>query len=154
MGDEAVGAAYITLTEGSVWTVTEECVVNGLTVDETSTVIGTVTDNGDGTYTVSPADTAVSGIAAAPAAAASEEPAAAAAVAAADPADFTADWAGYQAYCIAALGASDNAEVAEMAIEEISAFAEADYSDDAMPFQMLIEFGDFVSYSDFLAAAN
>jgi hypothetical protein len=41
-----------------------------------------------------------------------------------------------------------------MAIEEISAFAEADYSDDAMPFQMLIEFGDFVSYSDFLAAAN
>jgi hypothetical protein len=60
MGDEAVGAAYITLTEGSVWTVTEECVVNGLTVDETSTVIGTITDNGDGTFTVSPLSTVAS----------------------------------------------------------------------------------------------
>ncbi len=55
VGDEAVGAAYITLTEGSVWTVTEECVVAELTVDGTSSVIGVVTENADGTYTVSPA---------------------------------------------------------------------------------------------------
>ncbi len=54
MGDEAVGSSSITLTEGSVWTVTEECVVNELSVDAASTVIGTVTKNADGTYTVSP----------------------------------------------------------------------------------------------------
>jgi hypothetical protein len=154
MGDEAVGAAYITLTEGSVWTVTEECVVNGLTVDETSTIIGTVTDNGDGTFTVSPADSAVSGISAAAAPAAETAEAEVPAAASAEPADYTADWAGYQAYCIDSLASSDNTEVAQMAIEEISAFAEEDYTDDAMPFQMLIEFGDFVSYGDFLAAAN
>ena len=56
VGDEAVGAAYITLTEGSVWTVTEECVVDGLTVDDSSRVIGTVTENADGSFTVSPAE--------------------------------------------------------------------------------------------------
>ena len=56
VGDEAVGAAYITLTEGSVWTVTEECTVDGLTVDDSSRVIGTVTENADGSFTVSPAE--------------------------------------------------------------------------------------------------
>lgn len=60
MGAEAVGFAYITLTEGSVWTVTEECTVAELTVDETSTIIGTVTENADGTFTVSPAAPAAS----------------------------------------------------------------------------------------------
>lgn len=61
MGDEAVGSSSITLTEGSVWTVTEECTVNELSVDETSTIIGTVTENADGTFTVSPATVAASG---------------------------------------------------------------------------------------------
>ncbi|MGM9613936.1 MAG: hypothetical protein ACI3W7_00225 [Oscillospiraceae bacterium] len=60
MGEEAVGFAYITLTEGSVWTVTEECTVAELTVDATSTIIGTVTENADGTFTVSPAAPAAS----------------------------------------------------------------------------------------------
>ena len=55
MGDEAVGFAYITLTEGSVWTVTEECTVAELNVDATSTVVGTVTQTADGSFTVSPA---------------------------------------------------------------------------------------------------
>lgn len=160
MGAEAVGFAYITLTEGSVWTVTEECTVATLTVDETSSVIGTVTENEDGTFTVSPAETAVSGIeapAAAPAAAPAEEAAAGENVmgdATVSPEGFSADWAGYQAYCIAALGNSTNTEVAAMAIAEISAFDEASYSDDAEPFAMLISFGDFISYSDFLAAAG
>ena len=155
MGEEAVGSSSITLTEGSVWTVTETCVVNELSVDETSVIIGSVTENADGTYTVSPADSAVSAISA-PAAEASAEPAEAAsgepsAEPAASAASYTADWAGYQAYCIDALASSTNEEVAQMAIAEISAFAESDYTDEAMPFSMLIEFGDFVSYSDFLA---
>ena len=74
MGEEAVGFAYITLTEGSVWTVTEACTIATLTVDETSTIIGNVTENEDGTFTVTPADEAP----AAPAA--SAEPAASAAL--------------------------------------------------------------------------
>lgn len=79
MGADAVGFAYITLTEGSVWTVTEECTVAELTVDATSTIVGTVTENADGTFTVSPAAGG-----AAPAAGASAEPAAAAPAAAMD----------------------------------------------------------------------
>ena len=159
MGAEAVGFAYITLTEGSVWTVTEECTIATLTVDETSTVIGTVTENADGTFTVSPAETAVSGIEAPAAEAAPAEQAPAAGEnimgdATISPAGYTADWAGYQAYCIDSLGNSTNAEVAAMAIAEIAAFAEASYADDVEPFAMLISFGDFVSYSDFLAAAG
>ncbi len=55
MGADAVGFAYITLTDGSVWTVTEECTVAELTVDETSAVIGAVVENADGSFTVSPA---------------------------------------------------------------------------------------------------
>ena len=151
MGEEAVGSSSITLTEGSVWTVTEECVVNELSVDDTSVIIGSVTENADGTYTVSPVDGAVSSVSAS---AALDEPAvqAASGEPSAEPAgDYTADWAGYQAYCIDALADSTNEEVAQMAITEISEFEEADYTDEAMPFSMLIEFGDFVSYSDFLA---
>ncbi len=72
MGAEAVGFAYITLTEGSVWTVTQECTVATLTVDETSTIIGNVTENEDGTFTVTPADEAP----AAPAASVEAAPAA------------------------------------------------------------------------------
>ena len=161
MGADAVGFSYITLTEGSVWTVTEECTVHGLTVDDSSTVIGTVTENEDGSFTVSPADTAVSGIAAPaaaePAGEASAEPAAGEnvmGVATISPAGYSADWAGYQAYCIDSLGNSTNAEVAAMAIAEIGAFDEAAYTDETEPFAMLISFGDFVSYSDFLAAAG
>lgn len=156
VGEEAVGAAYIVLTEGSVWTVTEECTVNGLTVDETSKVIGTVTENADGSFTVSPAETVVSGIDAAASGEPSAEPAAeeTEATVNVDPAGYTADWAGYQAYCVDSLGFSTNAEVAAMAIAEISAFSEADYSADVDPFAMLISFGDFVSYEDFKAAAG
>ncbi len=58
MGADAVGFSYITLTDGSVWTVTEECTVHGLTVDETSRVIGNITENEDGSFTVTPADQA------------------------------------------------------------------------------------------------
>ncbi len=158
MGEEAVGFSYITLTEGSVWTVTEECTVHGLTVDESSTIIGSVTENADGTFTVSPAESAVSGIEAPAAEAeASGEPAveeSVMGVAALDPSAYSADWVGYQAYCIDSLGNSTNAEVAAMAIAEISAFEEAAYTDETEPFAMLISFGDFVSYSDFLAAAG
>ncbi|MCD7748986.1 MAG: hypothetical protein LUH42_02930, partial [Oscillospiraceae bacterium] len=71
--EDTIGTAYIVLTEGSVWTVTEECTVNGLTVDETSTIIGTVTENADGTYTITPSEEATSGIEAAEDAAASDE---------------------------------------------------------------------------------
>ncbi len=60
MGDEAVGSSSITLTEGSVWTVTEECVVNELSVDATSRIIGSATQNADGTWTVRPAEGTVS----------------------------------------------------------------------------------------------
>lgn len=73
MGAEAVGFAYITLQNGSVWTVTEECTVATLTVDETSVVVGNITENADGTFTVTPAHEAP----AAPAS--SQEPAASAA---------------------------------------------------------------------------
>ncbi|MCD8086957.1 MAG: hypothetical protein LUE22_00005 [Oscillospiraceae bacterium] len=157
--EDTIGTAYIVLTEGSVWTVTEECTVNGLTVDETSTIIGTVTENADGTYTITPSEEATSGIEADEDAAASGEAAASAeveetAAVAVDPAAYTADWAGYQAYCIDCLGNSTNEEVAQMAIAEIEATEEAAYSDDATPFAMLIEFGDIVSYSDFLASAG
>ncbi len=55
IGEEAVGSANIVLQEGSVWTVTEACTLASLSVDETSTIIGTVTENADGSYTVSPA---------------------------------------------------------------------------------------------------
>ena len=151
---EAKGSVYLTLTEGSVWTVTEECVVNSIEIDETSTLVGTITENADGTYTISPADSAVSGVSASEEPAASEEAASAEPAAAVEPASYTADWAGYQAYCCDCLASSTNEEVAQMAIAEISAMAEADYSDEIDPFAMLISFGDFVSYSDFLAAAG
>ncbi len=58
VGAEAVGSANIVLKEGSVWTVTEECTILTLEVDESSTIIGTVTENADGSFTVSPAETA------------------------------------------------------------------------------------------------
>ena len=55
VGEEAVGSANIVLQEGSVWTVTEECTLASLSVDESSVIIGTVTENADGSFTVSPA---------------------------------------------------------------------------------------------------
>ena len=61
VGEEAVGEAYIVLSEGSVWNVTEECVINGLTIDSSSTLNGTVVENADGTYTVYPAEAGVEG---------------------------------------------------------------------------------------------
>ena len=83
IGDEAVGEAYIVLKEGSVWTVTEECVLNGLEVDDSSKIVGTVTENADGTFTVTP----VGETASAPA---SAEPAAAPAAATDEKALFDA----------------------------------------------------------------
>ena len=177
---DTLGTANLVFTEGSVWYVSEACTLNSLSVDESSVIYGVVTDNGDGTCTVTPADEAVSSVsfgvegvedsvgavAAAPAAAepaaeaekadgmpAEAEKAEAMPAAAAESASYSKDWAGYQAYCIDAMqGAMEsNEEVATMAIEEIGAFAEADYTDDAMPFSMLVEFGDIVSYTDFLA---
>ncbi len=122
-------------------------------VDGTSVIIGTVTENADGTFTVSPADGAVSGVSAESASGeAGSGEAGSGEAPSAEPASYSADWAGYQAYCIDSLANSTNQEVAQMAIAEISEFAEADYTDDAMPFSMLIGFGDFVTYGDFLAA--
>ncbi len=43
---DTVHGTYVTLTEGSVWTVTAESTLLGLTIDETSTVIGTMTVDG------------------------------------------------------------------------------------------------------------
>ena len=87
VGEEAVGSANIVLQEGSVWTVTQECTLASLSVDDSSEIIGTVTENADGSVTVRPAGEAPaaqtaasaepsgepSAEAAAPAAAVSEE---------------------------------------------------------------------------------
>ena len=53
--------AYLTLTNGSVWNVTTESTLAGLDMDATSTVNGTVTENADGTVTVTPAASSASG---------------------------------------------------------------------------------------------
>ena len=50
-----IGKIDVTLTNGAVWNVTGECILNSLTVEDGCTVNGTVTENADGTITVSPA---------------------------------------------------------------------------------------------------
>jgi len=50
-----IGKIDITLTNGAVWNVTGTSIVNSLTVGDGCTVNGTVTQNADGTLTVSPA---------------------------------------------------------------------------------------------------
>ncbi len=154
--DETLGTAYIVLTEGSVWTVTEECTINGLTVHTTSTVIDTVSENADGTYTITPSDEATSGIESADEEVAAEADATEsdeAFVETLDATGYAADWEGYVAYCTDALTAdSTNEEVAQMAITEISGMTEADYDESADPFAMLIEFGGLISLGDFLAS--
>ena len=52
--DTAHGA-YLILTGGSVWNVTAESTLRGLEVDASSSVNGVVTENADGSITVSPA---------------------------------------------------------------------------------------------------
>lgn len=56
-GYESVGTT-VTVGEGGVWNVTEECTLAALNVDG-GTVNGVVTENADGTVTVSPAEDAV-----------------------------------------------------------------------------------------------
>lgn len=49
-----IGQINVTLENGAVWNVTGTSIVNSLTVGEGCTVNGTVTENADGTLTVSP----------------------------------------------------------------------------------------------------
>ena len=51
----AIGRINVTLTNGAVWNVTGESIIDSLTVGEGCTVNGTVTENPDGTITVTPA---------------------------------------------------------------------------------------------------
>ncbi|MCD7748682.1 MAG: hypothetical protein LUH42_01370 [Oscillospiraceae bacterium] len=65
---ETVHGAYLTLTDGSAWVVTEESTLLGLTIDETSTITGTMTVDGveteitagtyEGEIVLTPAETA------------------------------------------------------------------------------------------------
>ena len=50
-----IGKIDVTLTNGAVWNVTGEGIINSLTVEDGCTVNGIVTENADGTITVSPA---------------------------------------------------------------------------------------------------
>ena len=50
-----IGKINVTLTNGAVWNVTGEGIINSLTVEDGCTVNGIVTENADGTITVSPA---------------------------------------------------------------------------------------------------
>ena len=50
-----IGRINVTLRNGAVWNVTGECIVNSLDIGEGCTVNGTVTENANGTLTVSPA---------------------------------------------------------------------------------------------------
>lgn len=52
---ETAHGVYLTLSNGSVWNVTAESTLAGLECDASSTVNGTITENADGTITVSPA---------------------------------------------------------------------------------------------------
>ncbi len=49
-----IGQINLTLENGAVWNVTGQCILNSLTVGEGCTVNGIVTENADGTITVSP----------------------------------------------------------------------------------------------------
>ena len=51
-----IGQINVSLENGAVWNVTGECIINSLTVGEGCTVNGVVTENADGTLTVSPAE--------------------------------------------------------------------------------------------------
>ena len=50
-----IGMIHVTLENGAVWNVTGECIVNSLDIGEGCAVNGVVTENADGTITVSPA---------------------------------------------------------------------------------------------------
>ena len=51
-----IGKINLTLTNGAVWNVTGEGILNSLTVEEGCEVYGSVTENEDGTITVTPSD--------------------------------------------------------------------------------------------------
>ncbi len=53
-GYETIWGVELTLANGAVWTVTADSVLTGLTIGEGCTVNGTVTENADGTISVSP----------------------------------------------------------------------------------------------------
>lgn len=56
-----MGKIDVTLENGAVWNVTGKCIINSLTIGDGCTVNGTVTENADGTITVSPAAGGASG---------------------------------------------------------------------------------------------
>ncbi len=51
-----IGMIDVTLTNGAVWNVTGTSIINSLTIGDDCTVNGTITENEDGTLTVSPLD--------------------------------------------------------------------------------------------------
>ena len=57
-GYETIWGVELTLAEGAVWNVTETSVVTDLVINDGCTVNGTITENADGTLTVSPLETA------------------------------------------------------------------------------------------------
>ena len=54
-----IGQINLTLTNGSVWNVAGEGILNSLTIEDGCEVYGAVTENEDGTITVAPADEAL-----------------------------------------------------------------------------------------------
>lgn len=54
-GYETIWGVELTLSNGAVWTVTEESTLTALTIGDGCTVNGTVTENADGTISVAPA---------------------------------------------------------------------------------------------------
>ncbi|MCD7845286.1 MAG: hypothetical protein LUG57_05455 [Oscillospiraceae bacterium] len=60
-GYETVWGVELTLTNGAVWNVTETSVVAELIINDGCTVNGVITENEDGTLTVSPIEAAASG---------------------------------------------------------------------------------------------
>ncbi len=148
IGDEAVGEAYIVLKDGSVWTVTEECVLNGLEVDESSEIVGTVTENADGSFTVTPAGQTAS-------APASAEPAATPAAATDEKALFDAYLDYLRSYMETYDGEGDGSGFDDgarlMAIGELDTVA---YGDDvnAFPIEMFTNVFGADTWDSFKAA--
>ncbi|MCD7749680.1 MAG: hypothetical protein LUH42_06490 [Oscillospiraceae bacterium] len=60
-GYETVWGVEITLANGSVWNVTETSVVSELIINDGCTINGVITENEDGTLTISPLETTASG---------------------------------------------------------------------------------------------
>ncbi|MCC8357391.1 MAG: hypothetical protein LJU34_06060 [Oscillospiraceae bacterium] len=136
----------VTLTNGAVWNVTETSYVSELTVDETSTVNGTITE-ADGYYIVEPAE-----------AAASDEASGEASTETAAAGDTSEE--AYQEYLHTWLQAED--EVNETMTEDIveNEFMPLIYAGDytTFPAEMLwgdmLETGNPMTYDEFVAAGG